>query len=135
LSSNSWRERSDTTDGEGVALSLGSDGEAPRAEGGVVMLFSDLKRHDMGDELADQNEGPDGIDRHMFLTRPLWGLAESAPYLHDGRAATIPEAIMAHGGEAAPQRASFEALSEVQRQDLHVFLLSLSREPKVRVER
>ncbi len=134
LSSVQWLERPDTTEGPGVQLNLNTDGEPPRA-GHEVPLFSDLKRHDMGPELADENHGPDGIDRHLFLTRPLWGLAESAPYLHDGRAASIPEAILAHGGEAAPQRAGFEALDPAQQADLHVFLLSLTREPKLRVAR
>lgn len=35
-----------------------------------------------------------------WRTPPLWGLADSAPYLHDGRAATVIEAIALHGGEA-----------------------------------
>src|SRR5262249_55557791 len=37
-----------------------------------------------------------------WKTPPLWGLADSAPYLHDGRAATIEEAITFHGGERGP---------------------------------
>jgi len=134
LTSPSWTERPDTTDGPGVTLHLTKDGEKPRA-GQVVMLFSDLRRHDMGDELADDNDDPDGVPRYEFLTRPLWGLSESAPYLHDGRAGTIPEAVLAHGGEAAPARSGFEALDETQRQDVHIFLLSLGREPKVKVAR
>jgi CxxC motif-containing protein (DUF1111 family) len=71
----------------------------------------------------------------VFLTRPLWGLAETPPYLHDGRAATIPTAILAHGGEAQPARDAFAALSPDDQASLHVFLLSLTREPKVRVAR
>ena len=134
LVSASWTERPDTTDGPGVQLNLTKDGEAPRSSN-RVMLFSDLRRHDMGDELADANDDPDGIPRYEFLTRPLWGLAESAPYLHDGRAGTIPEAILAHGGEAAPARSGFEALDATQQQDVHIFLLSLSREPKLKVAR
>jgi CxxC motif-containing protein (DUF1111 family) len=129
-----WTEKPDTTTGDGVTLNLNRDGEPPRS-GDQVMLFSDLRRHDMGDLLADGNDGPDGVPRYEFLTRPLWGLAESAPYLHDGRAATIPEAILSHGGEAAPARAGFEALDEAQRRDVHIFLLSLTREPKLKVAR
>jgi hypothetical protein len=131
-----WIEEPDTTGAEGVPLDLRKDGDEPRAEpSGTIALFSDLKRHDMGELLADPSDDPDGIGRSVFLTRPLWGLAETAPYLHDGRAATIPEAILQHGGEAASQRASFEALTDEQRRDLHVFLLSLTREPKLRVAR
>jgi CxxC motif-containing protein (DUF1111 family) len=59
-------------------------------------------------------------------------LAETAPYLHDGRAATIPEAILAHGGEAQDSRDAFASLSAEERASLHVFLLSLSRTPKLR---
>ena len=69
----------------------------------------------------------------MWLTRPLWGLAETAPYLHDGSAATIPEAIVAHGGEAEDARDAFVALTPDEQADLHVFLLSLTRTPKPRV--
>jgi len=134
LASATWLERSDTTDGPGVALNLDADGEPPRGDKQVA-LFSDLKRHAMGAELADSNDNPAGIDPQVFLTRPLWGLAESPPYLHDGRAATIPEPIRWHGGEAAAQRSNFEALDETQRADLHIYLLSLSREPKLRVQR
>ncbi len=128
-------EHSDTTDAAPVRFLLGRDGEPPRADSSQVQLFSDLKRHDMGPELADDNDDPDGVGRQVWLTRPLWGVAESAPYLHDGRAATIPDAIRAHGGEAAAQQAAFVALSPEEQADLHIFLLSLTREPKLRVER
>jgi hypothetical protein len=135
LARREWHERSDTTDGEPVTIHLFKDGEKPRGSIDRTQLFSDLKRHDMGGELADPVEGLTGIDRSVFLTRPLWGLADSAPYLHDGRAATIPEAIRAHGGEAAVQRAAFVDLAPEQQANLHLFLLSLTREPKLRVPR
>jgi CxxC motif-containing protein (DUF1111 family) len=71
-----------------------------------VPLFSDLLLHDMGPELADgvTQESAGGSE---FRTAPLWGLRFSAPYLHDGRAATLPEAIAAHGGEAVTSRNVF----------------------------
>lgn len=105
-----------------------------------VFIFSDLRRHDMGPALADRYRGPapgpggeaarsPAIPPSYFLTRPLWGLAESGPYLHDGRALTIPEAIVAHGGEAEKVRQSYEALLPAQQRALHVFLLSLTRLP------
>ncbi len=128
-------ESPDTTGGPSVSLQLGSDGEKPRIDQAGVPLFSDLKRHDMGPELADSHDDPDGVGRQIWLTRPLWGLAETPPYLHDGRASNILEAIRAHGGEAASQQAAFVALPEEQQADLHIFLLSLTREPKLRVER
>ncbi len=128
-----WHETSDTTAGE-VVLHLFTDGDQPRGTN-LVEVFSDFKRHDLGPGLADPHEEEHKLPRSVFLTRPLWGLAETAPYLHDGRAATIPEAILAHGGDAQPQRDAFAALSPDDQADLHVFLLSLTREPKVRVGR
>ncbi len=109
-------------------------GDAPRGTDQVA-LYSDLKRHDMGEALADPPGYPGPVDRRLFLTRPLWGLAETGPYLHTGQAATIPDAILAHGGEAQAARDAFVALSPEQQADLHVFLLSLSRAPNLRVAR
>jgi len=128
-----FREKADTTSGEFV-LNLLKDGEQPRGTN-PIKLFSDLKRHDMGPELADPHDNADKIPRSVFLTRPLWGLAESAPYLHDGRAATIPAAILAHGGEAKTARDAFAALSPDEQADVHIFLLSLTRAPRPRVAR
>jgi len=128
-----WYERADTTNGA-VEIDLVQDGEQPRSTA-HVQLFSDLKRHDMGASLADSNQGPTSIAPSEYITRPLWGLAESAPYLHDGRAATIPEAIVAHDGEGAEAAASFAVLSADERQDVHIFLLSLTRDPKLRIPR
>ncbi len=79
-----------------MVINLFSDGDKPRGSN-LVEVFSDLKRHDLGPGLADPHDEEHGLPRSVFLTRPLWGLAETPPYLHDGRAATIPEAILAHG--------------------------------------
>jgi hypothetical protein len=129
-----WQEYPDTTASAPLSINLFSDGESPRGTK-EIELFSDLKRHDMGDELADPYDNPAEIARREFLTRPLWGLADTAPYLHDGRALTIPEAILAHGGEAAESRSAYETLPIEQQRDLHVFLLSLTRTPRLRVPR
>jgi CxxC motif-containing protein (DUF1111 family) len=67
----------------------------------------------------------------VFLTRPLWGLAETAPYLHDGRAPTVHDAIVLHGGEATPARDAYLALEERDRASVRSFLTSLSRQPKL----
>ena len=119
-------------------IDVAKDGDGPKVEpkyGGrlttyLVHLFSDLKRHDMGDALA--TPGPQGtIPARTFLTRPLWGLAETAPYLHDGRAPTVHDAIVLHGGEAANARDAYLALAEPARASVRVFLTSLSRAPKL----
>ncbi len=129
-----WDELPDTTGGAGVRMNLLSDGEAPRGSS-LVELFSDLRRHDMGPELADRNDHELGIARSEFLTRPLWGLAESAPFLHDGRAPTLNDAIALHGGEASESRDAYLALPPDERGALATFLLSLTRTPRLRSPR
>lgn len=133
LQALTYREYPDTTGAPPHEFNILAIGDHPRGTYNV-QLFSDLKRHDMGPELADAHDEPrSSIPRSVFLTRPLWGLAESAPYMHDGRATTIPEAILAHGGEAQEARDAFAALDEDAQKDLHVYLLSLSRESRLTV--
>jgi hypothetical protein len=119
-------------------IDVAKDGDGPKVEpkyagnttSYLVNLFSDLKRHDMGPGLASQ--APQGtIPAGVFLTRPLWGLAETAPYLHDGRAPTVNDAIVLHGGEAAAARDAYLALDHDGRASVRVFLTSLSRQPKL----
>ena len=119
-------------------VNVATDGDGPKVEpkdarkgtAYLVHLFSDLKRHDMGPALASRS--PQGsIPAAVYLTRPLWGLAETAPYLHDGRAPTVHDAIVLHDGEAAAARDAYLALDERSRASLRVFLLSLSRQPKL----
>ena len=59
------------------------------------------------------------------MTTELWGVGSTAPYLHDGRATTVKEAILEHGGEAAAARAAFELLSLTEERDLIAFLENL----------
>jgi CxxC motif-containing protein (DUF1111 family) len=120
-------------------IDVAKDGDGPKIEpkyGGrsnnvyLVHLFSDLKRHDIGPGLATP-AAQGAIPAQVFLTRPLWGLAETAPYLHDGRAPTVHEAIVLHGGEATAARDAYLALDDHGRASIRVFLTSLSREPKL----
>ena len=119
-----------------VDYSSDARGSIPR--GLPIYLFSDLKRHRMGVQLADARPEklPDGsiVAADEWLTRPLWGLADSAPYLHDGRAQTVEEAIRLHGGEAKRARELYEALSDHERAQLHMFLMTLSRRATLLVE-
>jgi cytochrome c peroxidase len=95
----------------------------PSPSGGVeVPLFSDLKRHDMGPGLAES--AGTALDS-QFITARLWGVADTAPYLHDGRAHTLEEAILLHGGEAQAARDAFAALGDQAKQELVAFLLTL----------
>ena len=90
--------------------------------GVVVELFADLKRHDMGDSLAETT-GSD-LDR-LFTTARLWGVADTAPYLHDGRALTLTDAILLHDGEGRPARDRFAALRDPDRVAVLRFLRTL----------
>jgi hypothetical protein len=94
---------------------------APKA-GVRVSLFADLKRHDMGPELAE-NFGNE-LDP-FFTTARLWGIWDTAPYLHDGRATTLVEAIALHGGEAQPARDHFVAFTDVEKAQLLAYLATL----------
>ncbi len=119
-------------------IDVAKDGDGPKIEpkyagrttSYLVHLFSDLKRHDMGEALATPS-AQGGVPARVFLTRPLWGLAETAPYLHDGRAPTVHDAIVLHGGEAGAARDAYLALDERARASMRVFLASLSRQPKL----
>ena len=85
-------------------------------QGGVaVPLFADLKRHDMGDGLAETFALASDQRNREFTTARLWGIADTGPYLHDGRATTLSEAILLHGGEAEPVRNEFDALADLQK--------------------
>ncbi|KFE64617.1 di-heme oxidoredictase family protein [Hyalangium minutum] len=92
--------------------------------------YTDLLLHDMGPGLADGR--PDGVaDGNEWRTAPLWGVGLTqtvlpyAGYLHDGRARTLEEAILWHGGEAERSRERFRAMSAPDREALVKFLGSL----------
>ena len=106
-----------------VSLRGGSAGFERAPGGGIVVpMYSDLKRHDMGEGLAEHTGSE--LDR-FFVTPRLWGVADTAPYLHDGRALTLREAIEAHGGEAGEARSSFTVMPEAAQRDLLFFLDAL----------
>jgi CxxC motif-containing protein (DUF1111 family) len=89
-----------------------------------VPLYSDLLLHDMG-PLLDDRVVQASARGSEWRTQPLWGLSDRPRYLHDGRAETLPAAIVAHGGEAAAARRRFLALAPRERRALLAFLRSL----------
>lgn len=95
-----------------------------------IYPFTDMLLHDMGDGLADGRRDFDA-DGREWKTRPLWGIGltklinPGAGFLHDGRARTLEEAIIWHGGEAEEIRDRFAALSKTNRDALITFLNSL----------
>ncbi len=95
------------------------------SKGMLVKLFSDLKRHDMGHRLQESLTSASAEENRTFVTARLWGVADTAPYLHDGRATTLTEAIEWHGGDAKAARNKFIALKDKQKVDLLTYLRSL----------
>lgn len=107
---------------------------AANADGTLdVPLFSDLKLHDLGEgmmDVEDQEVDVDGVyvEKRHYLTRPLWGVADSGPWLHDGRAFDLNTAIRYHkseGSAANPVIEVYEGFSDTEREDLLNFLLSM----------
>ena len=122
------------------SLRTAPDHEIAAYRNDVIQPFTDLLLHDMGPGLAD------GFDDHAaggseWRTPPLWGAefvghaqtlpvtcedpfsGDSTPnYLHDGRARSLMEAILWHGGEAAASRDSVLAMTAVERTSLLAFL-------------
>jgi CxxC motif-containing protein (DUF1111 family) len=120
--------------GEGAALFASTGCAAchvpalPAVGGGTVPTFTDLLLHDLGPGLADPAT-EDDVAPSEWRTAPLLGLAgaraDSRRFLHDGRAATLAEAIAWHDGEAAAARRAFDGLSGDDRATLLRYLESL----------
>lgn len=91
-------------------------------------VYSDFLLHDMGDELSD-GRSEFNATKNQWRTTPLWGInsykhtvGTQVEYLHDGRARSLEEAIVWHGGEALKAKESFMNLSKQQRDALIEFL-------------
>jgi CxxC motif-containing protein (DUF1111 family) len=96
----------------------------------LIWPYTDLLLHDMGPGLADNR--PEGrATGSEWKTPPLWGIGLTrqvsghSQFLHDGRARTLTEAILWHGGEAQIAREGFVALPAADRDALIAFLESL----------
>ncbi|MDQ3234732.1 MAG: hypothetical protein M3Q07_23245, partial [Pseudobdellovibrionaceae bacterium] len=125
----------------------------PELAGQTIQPFTDLLLHDMGDGLADADQG---AYARKWRTAPLWGLknvkhstnahlaqfpsgqqtivftdtqraanGNAIQLLHDGRAQSIPEAILWHGGQAAPAANLYKKLPKADRDALEAFLWDL----------
>jgi CxxC motif-containing protein (DUF1111 family) len=95
-----------------------------QGSGGPVHLYSDLLLHNvMKPTFRGMSELGAGVG--LYRTPPLWGVSFTAPYLHDGRAETLDEAIRMHGGEAKRIAANYKLLPPRQRQAMILFLEDL----------
>jgi CxxC motif-containing protein (DUF1111 family) len=104
--------------------------ELPILVNQTIHPYTDLLLHDMGTELADNRPDFRATGKE-WRTSPLWGVGLThtvLPYsgfLHDGRARTLEEAILWHGGEADGSRTMFKEMSAEDRAALIQFLRSL----------
>jgi CxxC motif-containing protein (DUF1111 family) len=102
----------------------------PQLANQTFHAYTDLLLHDMGEQLADGRPDFEAGPRD-WRTPPLWGLGlsetvnGSTALLHDGRARNATEAILWHGGEAAPSREAFRNMSKADRDALVRFLDSI----------
>lgn len=106
--------------------------DAPREEHRFQLIwpYTDMLLHDMGEGLAD-NVSEDAASGSEWRTPPLWGTGltrtvnPNATWLHDGRARSLLEAVLWHGGEAQAARDRVVAMTPDERADLIRFLESL----------
>ncbi|GIX42482.1 MAG: thiol oxidoreductase [Leptospiraceae bacterium] len=102
----------------------------PEVSNQKIYPYTDLLLHDMGDDLKDDRKQFQANGKE-WRTPPLWGLGlvqrvnSNAGFLHDGRAQTIEEAILWHGGEAEQSKQKYVQLSRSEREALIKFLNSL----------
>jgi len=97
---------------------------ALRGGKGFVPVYSDLLLHDMGPGLDDKIVQGDAAGAD-WRTTPLIGLRQRDRFLHDGRAATLRDAVLEHGGEGEIVRRRFFELDEAQQQEIYRFIASL----------
>ena len=104
--------------------------DQPEQSAQAIWPYTDLLLHDMGPGLADNR--PEGrATGSEWKTPPLWGIGLSpqvsghSEYLHDGRARSLLEAVLWHGGEAQSARDAVAAMTTEDREALLAFLGSL----------
>lgn len=104
-------------------------GDAAAASGNIA-AYTDLRLHDLGMDMADEDSSGVRIPS-KWRTAPLWRLAHreqqgvQSTFLHDGRARSVEEAILWHGGEAAYAKRKFTGLGPRAREALLQWLTTL----------
>lgn len=108
--------------------------------GGVKGVYSNFLLHRLDDGVPGGGSGygpalpdfpiPDELPRiDEWKTAPLWGVADSAPYMHDGASPTLASAILRHGGDARTVREAYRKLQNEEQNALIAFLMSLKAPP------
>lgn len=89
----------------------------------VRNIFTDFRRHDLGPNFHERDYN--GTIRKELLTTPLWGVANTGPYGHDGRSMNLRDVILRHGGEAQQARDKFASASSSDQRQVIEFLNTL----------
>jgi mono/diheme cytochrome c family protein len=111
--------------------------------GGVTGVYSDFLLHTIDDPRSGGGYAPDPLPdvpmpsdlprANEWRTPPLWGVADSAPYLHDGSAPTLQDAIMRHGADAKMVSDAYKSLPRDTQESLIAFLKTLRAPPDAAV--
>ncbi|MCR9248564.1 MAG: c-type cytochrome [bacterium] len=91
---------------------------------GPVALYSNLLLHNVMPSGYRGMSEP-GADVGFYRTPPLWGIKDTAPYMHDGRAEDLEGAILAHAGEATQVTTAYQSLPKPDQEALILFLEDL----------
>lgn len=126
-------QRAEAIHGKGVFGEVGCAECHTPDVGDVQGIYSDFRLYQIDPEKTSNYavvktpvELPsDHPQASEWKTPPLWGVADSAPYFHDGASATLHEAILRHDGNAKKARQQFKRLSGSDRQALLAFLGTL----------
>ena len=131
----SWNERNDAAEGKRLFAVIGCTRCHVPEVAGVAGIYSDLLLHKVGtasrsgyggNSSGARESDVDVVGIDEIRTPPLWGVADSAPYLHDGSAPTLRAAVLRHAEQAGWAAEAFERrISEQQRIQVIAFLESL----------
>ena len=120
-----YSETNERLEGSLVDLTTEADGVyTPKRSGFLVKnIFTDFRHHEMGEAFYQHQF--DGSQIREWRTAPLWGVASSGPWGHDGGDFSIRENILRHGGEAQASVDAFKAATPEDQAGLISFLHSL----------
>ena len=116
-----------TRDGPEPHFERTADGKA------VIYAYTDLKRHYMGEGLREPLDEL-GVNAAVFITAELWGVGNTGPWMFNGRAFTLDQAIRMHGGEAQTSRDKYASLPDQEQREIVEFLKSLVLPPNFQAD-
>jgi hypothetical protein len=126
------RESADVGTGRKIFTGIGCAECHTPSLGSVQGIYSDLLLHDMGEPLSDPGTyygsaaSPGAASGTEWRTPPLWGVRDSRPYLHDGRAHSLEDAVSWHGGQGLYSARRFFMLSAREKSQVQAFLNTLA---------